>query len=91
MRSIVTDDTASERLRALAEHLLALTGGVPLEDGVLIWIRVEEPVLLLNLCRTREDWRRISLWIHQSPDLLALIRDAIKLSPEGRKRKGGKR
>jgi hypothetical protein len=71
-----------------AERLLAATGGVPLEDGILIWIRCEEPVRIFNLSRTPADSWRTSFWIHHHADLLALMRRALALLPDAEKPPG---
>lgn len=77
------DDDLSVSKGTTPEGRPLIADGIPVEDGLVIWIRNEyETVRLIAVSTNPADTERIVGWIQSQPALLELAQRAIALLPD---------
>lgn len=77
------DDDLSASKGTTPKSRPLVADGIPVDDGLLIWIRNEyETVRLIAVSTNPADMERIVRWVQSQPALLELAQRAIALLPD---------
>jgi hypothetical protein len=77
------NDNSGASNRTTPESRPLIADGIPVEDGLVIWIRNEyETVRLIAVSTNPADTERIVRWVQSQPALLELAQRAIALLPD---------